>query len=74
VRATLRLSRGAIDERIYVRENMQLRTIASPLSAARDAGVLIETLAGLEARSSADLPPHATVELRARLRDEHERA
>lgn len=74
VRATLRLSRDAIDERIYVRENMQLRTIAAGLSGARDAHVLIETLAELEARFAADLPPHATAELRVRLHDEHQRA
>ena len=74
VRAALRLSRDAIDERIYVRENTELRTIAGRLSAARDAQVLLETLAGLEARHAADLPPDATAELRARLNDEHRRA
>ncbi|MBW3608444.1 MAG: CHAD domain-containing protein [Actinobacteria bacterium] len=74
VRAVLRLSRDAIDEGLYVRENMQLRNTAARLSTARDARVLIETLAALEARFAADLPPDATVELRARLHDEHERA
>lgn len=75
VRAALRLSRDAIDNGMYVRENMQLRSIAARLSTARDAGVLIETLDGLEdAHFAAELPPDATVELRARLRDEHERA
>lgn len=74
VRAALRLSRDAIDNGIYVRENMQLRSIAARLSAAREARVLIETLAGLDARVAAGLPPHATVELRTRLHEEHERA
>ncbi len=74
VRAALRLSRAAIDERIYVRENLQLRDIAVRLSAARDARVVIETLGDLEARFAADLAPDATGELRARLHDEHERA
>lgn len=74
VRAALRLSRSAIDERIYARENMQLRSIAGRLSAARDARVLVDTLAALETRFAEDLPAEATVELRARLVDEHERA
>ena len=74
VRAALRLSRSAIDEHVYVRENMQLRTIAAQLAPARDARVLLETLDGLAAQVATDLPPHATAELRARLHDEHERA
>ena len=74
VRAVLRLSREAIGEGVYIRENMRLRDIAARLGAARDARVLIETLDGLEARFAADLPPGATSELRARLHDEHERA
>lgn len=74
VRAALRLSRGAIGERVYVRENTQLREIAGRLSATRDARVLIETLDGLEEQFEADLPAGAIFELRTRLHDEHERA
>jgi CHAD domain-containing protein len=74
VRAALRLSRGAIDERVFARENEELRAIAARLSAARDARVLTETLADLEGRFAADLPADATAELRARLHGEHERA
>ena len=74
VRATLRLSRAAIDEQVYARENLQLRTIAGTLSVARDARVLLETLDALTAKFPGDLPAHTTVELRARLHDEHERA
>ncbi len=74
VRAALRLSRAAIDDDLFRRENLRLRTIAGQLSAARDARVLTETLAQLEGRFAADEPPHATGELRVRLEDEHERA
>ena len=74
VRAAVRLSRAAIGEDTYVRENAQLRTIAGRLSSTRDARVLIDTLAVLEEDFAADLPGGATQELRARLREEHESA
>lgn len=43
-RATLRLLRAAISERMFDRENASLRDVARPLSAARDATVLLEAL------------------------------
>ena len=43
-RATLRLLRTAIPERVFARENAALRDVARPLSAARDAKVLLESL------------------------------
>jgi CHAD domain-containing protein len=53
-RANLRLLRDAIGETDYARENTALRDAARPLSGARDAKVLIETLeALLQATSSA---------------------
>ena len=74
VRAALRLSRSAIDEQVYARENLQLRTVAGTLAPARDARVLLETLDALTAKFPGDLPPHIVAELRSRLHDEHERA
>jgi len=47
-RATLRLLRESIPDSVYRRENHALRDIARPLSAARDATVLIETLGKLQ--------------------------
>ena len=47
-RAALRLLRDAISESVFQRENRVLRDIARPLSAARDASVLLETLSRLE--------------------------
>lgn len=74
VRATLRLSREAIGEDTYARENAELRTIARRLSAARDAQVLIDTLTALEKRYGEELDPGATAGLRARLDDDRGRA
>ncbi len=74
VRAALRLSRAAIADDVYDRENAQLKMAAGGLSAARDARVLTETLAALEERFADELAPHATAKLRARLDDEHRRA
>ncbi len=47
-RATLRLLRDAVPRTAYHRENTALRNAARPLSAARDARVLLDTLDGLE--------------------------
>lgn len=47
-RATLRLLRESVPDAVYRRENRALRDIARPLSAARDATVMIETLRKLE--------------------------
>jgi CHAD domain-containing protein len=74
VRAALRLSRDAIGEDVYDRENTHLRMIAGQLAGARDARVLVETLTALEERFADELPRGATVALRARLQDDHERA
>jgi CHAD domain-containing protein len=74
VRAALRLSRDAIGEDAYRRENDHLREIAGRLSAARDAQVLVETLAALERRFAGELGPQATETLRLRLQDDHRRA
>jgi CHAD domain-containing protein len=43
-RATLRLLRAGLSERVYQRENAALRDVARPLSAARDGRVMLETL------------------------------
>jgi CHAD domain-containing protein len=43
-RATLRLLRAGLSERVYRRENATLRDAARPLSAARDGRVMLETL------------------------------
>jgi len=74
VRAALRLSRDAIGEDVYGRENTHLRMIAGRLAGARDARVLLETLTALEKRFEDQLPRAATAALRARLEDDHERA
>jgi CHAD domain-containing protein len=47
-RATLRLLRESVPDSVYRQENRALRDIARPLSAARDATVLIETLGKLQ--------------------------
>jgi CHAD domain-containing protein len=43
-RATLRLLRAGLSERVYKRENAALRDAARPLSAVRDGRVMLETL------------------------------
>jgi CHAD domain-containing protein len=49
-RATLRLLRDALGSSTYSRENIALRDVARPLSAARDGRVLLDTLDKLVAR------------------------
>ncbi len=46
-RATLRLMRRAAGSKMYHRENAELRDLARPLSAARDAAVLLQALDSL---------------------------
>lgn len=53
-RALLRLVRPGLGENVYRRENGELRDIARLLSAARDADVMRETVARIEARLSAN--------------------
>jgi CHAD domain-containing protein len=74
VRAALRLSRDAIGEDVYGRENTHMRMIAGKLARVRDARVLVDTLTALEERFEDELPRGATAALRARLEDDHERA
>lgn len=60
-RATLRLLRESMPASSYQRENRALRDIARPLSAARDAAVMLETLDKLEklygAAARTSIPP-----------------
>jgi CHAD domain-containing protein len=74
LRATLRLSRDALGEETYDRENTVFRMAGRRLSGARDAKVLVETLDALRERFAAELPAAATDTLRGQLQDEHERA
>ena len=74
VRAALRLSRDALGDDAYQRENTHLRMVAGRLSSARDARVLLDTLAALEERFEDELPPGATAALRSHLEDDHARA
>jgi CHAD domain-containing protein len=74
LRACLRLSRDALGDETYDRENTAFRMAGRRLSGARDAQVLAETLDALRERFAAELPAAATDTLRARLRDEHEQA
>jgi len=74
VRTLLRLSRDTLGEDAYGRENTHMRMIAGRLAGARDAHVLIQTLASLEKRFEDELAPGVTEGLRARLQDDHQRA
>ena len=67
VRAALRLTRDAIGEPSYERENAAMRRTARRLAAGRDAQVLVETLDELAERFGDELPAEATTMLRARL-------
>ncbi|MEA2151069.1 MAG: hypothetical protein QOD69_2899 [Solirubrobacteraceae bacterium] len=74
LRAALRLTRGALGEETYERENTAFRMAGRRLSGTRDAQVLVETLDALAARFADELPATLTTDLRARLQGEHERA
>jgi CHAD domain-containing protein len=56
LRALLRISRPALDERRYCRENAVFRDVGRELSEARDAQVLLETLDSLLDRFGDELP------------------
>ncbi len=61
-RATLRLLRDGMSDRTYRRENAALRDFARPLSAIRDARVLLDTIERLEkqyGRAAAESIPQA---------------
>ena len=70
LRASVRLSRSAIGEETYERENTALRMAARRISAPRDAQVLLETLDELTERFADELAPDTTARLRTRLDDE----
>ncbi|MGH2917994.1 MAG: CHAD domain-containing protein [Solirubrobacteraceae bacterium] len=74
LRACLRLTRDAIGEDTYDRENTAFRMAGRRLSAGRDAAVLVETLDGLRERFATELSPQTTDALRGQLDDEHERS
>lgn len=73
LRACVRLSRHAIGEQSYSRENTVFRMTGQRLSDERDARVLLETLGELEDRYPDELPPLLTHRLRERLQHDHER-
>jgi CHAD domain-containing protein len=74
LRALVRLSRDAIGDEAYERENTAFRMAGRRLAGARDAQVLLETLDAIGERFADELPERITADLRAHLRDEHERA
>lgn len=74
LRAAVRLTRDAIGETTYRRENTALRMAARRISAPRDAQVLVETLDALTERFAAELPNDATGALRARLEEDRDAA
>jgi CHAD domain-containing protein len=73
-RAVLRLSRGALDQEVYERENIAFRDTGRRLAGVRDAAVLIETLDGLKKSAAIELPDAVIQPVRARLKDEREQA
>lgn len=70
LRATVRLSRAAIGEHTYDRENTALRMAGRRISATRDAQALLETLDALTERFAEELPEASTAALRDRLERE----
>jgi CHAD domain-containing protein len=74
LRGLVRLSRDAIGEQTYERENTAFRMAGRRLSATRDAQVLLETLDALGERFADELPDSVTASLRARLEQERDRA
>ena len=74
VRATLRLLRESIPDSGYRRENLALRDIGRPLSAARDASVMIETLDKLERRYGGAATKSISAALKKALQAEQSRA
>jgi len=72
LRACVRLTRDAIGEPTYERENATLRTAARRISAPRDAEVLLETLDGLTERFGEELPARTTATLRKQLAEDRQ--
>lgn len=74
LRAVLRLTRDAIGERTYERENSAFGTAGRRLSEGRDAAVLVQTLEALCERFSGELAPTAATRLREQLERDHQRS
>ena len=74
VRALLRLSRDAIGEACYERENSSLRRAGQRLSPSRDAQVLLDTVEALRERFDHELGDDATEILCGRLEDDRQKA
>jgi CHAD domain-containing protein len=74
LRALVKISRPALGDARYRRENAEFRQTGRLLSAARDAKVLTETLDGLFERAGDELSPDTAAPLRSRLEEEHARA
>ena len=74
LRATVRLSRAALGDETYRRENATFRDAGRRLAGVRDASVLIETLDALEKASGNDLPGDATAKLRVQLKSDRRQA
>jgi hypothetical protein len=70
LRALVRVSRDALGDEAYRRENTIFRDAGRRLSAARDAAVLVETLEDLTARYRTELADDAFSGLRDALADE----
>lgn len=74
LRALLRISRPALEDARYRRENVVLRDAGRELSDARDAQVMVETLDSLLERFGDELPPGTGTRLRQELVTAAERA
>jgi len=74
LRTSVRLTRDALGEQPYARENTLFRAAGQDLAAGRDAQVRLDTLDDLSERYGDELPERAIAELRARLEEEHARA
>jgi CHAD domain-containing protein len=73
-RSLLRLARPGLPSAVYRRENTALRDTGRALSGARDADVLVETVADLGERSTGQLPETQFAALEAGLATEAARA
>ena len=71
LRTSVRLTRGALGEQPYARENTLFRSAGQDLAAGRDAQVRLDTLDDLSERYGDELPQRAVAELRSRLQEEH---
>jgi CHAD domain-containing protein len=74
LRASLRVTRAALGEETYQRENAAFRQAGRRLAAPRDTAVLIETLDGVNESAGDELPEAAIRRFRAGLEAEHEQA